>query len=793
VKLAAGWAILCAGGDAWGFKIGYSGVPIVVADFPSVHETTTAEAVRHVCMTMGVEAFRASRFFRALLTAPLASCDDLAFDPTTSAWRQAVTRSPIQDLVLGARFPDLREMAGIDANKEDATIARYDDEVQLDTYRLFPQFHGQLSKYHNIWGGDMDRGMESIRALYRATFRAVAALSLAYDAAAAKRNDFIAANAVLDHDLNRTTDNLVYDVRWHAVLLGIVAHSIEDSFSHDPLVVLDPVQNRLTHQSLFYGQFIDQSGNEVDDTSVYPVISPDMAGSMANISDMSTIVRHTPLGPLQLGDIPATSQVDGKLRTNYFEYGGKRYESGALATTLSMYAVAEYLDAIASAVDHPERPADAEARLTAFLQKYYTSDFHPPGLTPTRVQDIAAASPDYARLPWYDYHFVDLWKQSGLADRTDFGIQALILPWSDRTSMGDVLQQMNVETHFVLLPSDADKYDEATRIWYVERGSFYAFESWYRGGLAHARKIPLDAKTFFSQDASGWPEVREMEIEVDQPAPQGLDAVYASAFVPAGYRACFYSEVDATATMREPARTSVYDRGHQLYRCFYGTAEGTWAHSEFHFRQGTRIFLTPIDADQDGVPFLRGVVDGVYEDNCPFVANADQADRDADGIGDACDRCPDVAGSPLFDGCEAPGANDDGGREADAVDSGSTSDASIEVGIGDALDVAVRDVPALDVSLPVRDAGATPPADASHDASIDAREGGFSASPEPSEPGTRAEQSAGCGCSQLGRVRVHSAGGLLLLASIAFARRRDRRARRARMNLPLSGTEEIQT
>ena len=41
------------------------------------------------------------------------------------------------------------------------------------------------------------------------------------------------------------------------------------------------------------------------------------------------------------------------------------------------------------------------------------------------------------------------------------------------------------------------------------------------------------------------------------------------------------------------------------------------------------------DEDSDG----EGVLD--YLDNCPDVANADQADLDGDDVGDACDNCPD--------------------------------------------------------------------------------------------------------------------------------------------------------
>ena len=61
-------------------------------------------------------------------------------------------------------------------------------------------------------------------------------------------------------------------------------------------------------------------------------------------------------------------------------------------------------------------------------------------------------------------------------------------------------------------------------------------------------------------------------------------------------------------------------------------------------------FTPPADTDGDGVPDLQ--------DNCPLVANPDQADADGDGTGDACE-CASAGSSGLLD----PSA-----EEADAGD-----------------------------------------------------------------------------------------------------------------------------
>jgi MYXO-CTERM domain-containing protein len=58
------------------------------------------------------------------------------------------------------------------------------------------------------------------------------------------------------------------------------------------------------------------------------------------------------------------------------------------------------------------------------------------------------------------------------------------------------------------------------------------------------------------------------------------------------------------------------------------------------------------DADGDGK------ADGY--DNCPFVANKDQADSDGDGVGDACDNCPTISNRDQLD--------QDGDGKGDACD-----------------------------------------------------------------------------------------------------------------------------
>lgn len=136
-----------------------------------------------------------------------------------------------------------------------------------------------------------------------------------------------------------------------------------------------------------------------------------------------------------------------------------------------------------------------------------------------------------------------------------------------------------------------------------------------------------------------------------------------------------------------------------------------------------------IDIDHDGDGLLS------VDDNCPRLANADQADDDEDGVGDACDNCPAVVNPDQADGDE-----DGIGDACAAVDAGlpdARPDAALDAGppiMPDAMVMASHDMrmasdgiqmapndmrmapdmasdgmPAMDVGMPRGDAAPAPP------------------------------------------------------------------------------------
>ncbi|MCB9352343.1 MAG: thrombospondin type 3 repeat-containing protein [Lewinellaceae bacterium] len=96
--------------------------------------------------------------------------------------------------------------------------------------------------------------------------------------------------------------------------------------------------------------------------------------------------------------------------------------------------------------------------------------------------------------------------------------------------------------------------------------------------------------------------------------------------------------------------------------------------------ESNRVLLrvVAVSADQDG----DGIADN--QDNCPSIANADQANNDGDSEGDVCDEDDDNDGVPdVNDNCpftaNADQANNDGDSEGDVCDNDDDNDGVLDV------------------------------------------------------------------------------------------------------------------
>ncbi|MDA8658406.1 cadherin domain-containing protein [Flavobacteriaceae bacterium] len=101
------------------------------------------------------------------------------------------------------------------------------------------------------------------------------------------------------------------------------------------------------------------------------------------------------------------------------------------------------------------------------------------------------------------------------------------------------------------------------------------------------------------------------------------------------------------------------------------------------------ISISDVDEDSDG----DGITNSL--DNCPTVANADQADADGDGVGDVCDNCKDVINSNQVDtdgdgignACDDDDDNDGVNDSQDAFPTNAEESVDSDGdGIGDELD-----------------------------------------------------------------------------------------------------------
>lgn len=100
------------------------------------------------------------------------------------------------------------------------------------------------------------------------------------------------------------------------------------------------------------------------------------------------------------------------------------------------------------------------------------------------------------------------------------------------------------------------------------------------------------------------------------------------------------------------------------------------AYDAFVFRMAIDEYIC-VDSDGDGYGDPDYPENECPPDNCPLIANPDQADADGDGVGDACDICPgfddgvDTDSDGVPDGCDVcPGFDDNVDTDGDGVADG---------------------------------------------------------------------------------------------------------------------------
>lgn len=575
--------------QAMGYTIGYQGIKPFAKDFSPHHEVLTTASVRLLCERMGLSGLKSSKIYRSLFKWDISSCQEIRFANDSSQWYEQVTRSPISELILGARYPDVRELTGVDAERLSYVVVGHRKDVDFDSYRIFPLWHGQLSKYHNIFGGDMALGARYWRAFLHEGIEEVRILMLEQHDQITPPNSVAAAFSMWKHDAERDASQLMHQARWFNIQLGIIAHSIQDSFSHEPLIFLDRPGNRLARASLYYGQYKNVKGEAVKVDQIYQQIGNKMPSSVAKGQSKEFLQQlELPFGTdsLDLGQIATTFTQNAQSYPSTFQAFNSEVISGFLAPYLSVYAFADLLEALAMALDQPQSKALFASKLTELFATYFSFDFTLiDGLSPLRPYDITKDQLGYEQLAGYNFYLADPLDLAALPDRSEFEASGFVPPWTIWSSLPPDTKRAQIRKRFAIRPAEQLAFNPDSRILQLPKDRFFLFKSWFRPEPSLV--LAIDPQQESTPSTTG----QTLLVE----GRERLASSFAFLWIPPYYRVCIQRPGDGLADGYGP-RLASHDPRYPLYRCQVAGENGQIMHHHFHLPAGIKfdfLKLTP--------------------------------------------------------------------------------------------------------------------------------------------------------------------------------------------------------
>ena len=573
-------------------------------------------------------------------------------------------------------------------------IGDISDEVDLSNEKQYPIMHAQLNS-HNFFKRP-EIFINVIRDYVKSYFYELLSLSLT-SSVSEPENMFVSYIDILDNDSTDSGDFLI-DVNYRKILLGELLHTIEDSFAHN-IRYMDYITDEKSgelEKVIKIGAVLNMGtvnyGNFGHDDDFGP-----MNWNCKDVDDTANWSSSD-----QALNIPLNFE---SLDIRYFEHSGVSGNNSLFpfvkeesASTMASHAVAEFLWRLGKAIKDPNNKTETEDSINEYLKRWFTDGtaiFEPTGqkdvpLEYKEIEEIVSQNPR-----WDNFYNIDLWKESGIKDRTETGYKVSVLPWiivGDND--GDFKLNVDYNRRFVVKTFEDNRthpdcdfnattaFDNDTKIMNLGRSSFYIFTSWsyHPHNTANIRKVDMTAFSFFDENGN----VLEIPIET---LPESTAAV----FVPRGFKICLFYDYDGVESFDNNDAAKFFKM--PTYRCFYGGEKGRLVSSgkEDALKPGTIVMAMPIDGDGDGYFYLN---DFDENDNCPKVYNPDQEDNfrpagfclrppckvinEPDGIGDHCQDSDGDGVLDIDDRCQGSFETDNDGdgvpNGCDYFDLGSNED-----------------------------------------------------------------------------------------------------------------------